>query len=304
MDTLYTVRFREVSGLSSFKFFFKIRPLVAEILHILRWGILFWATLYIYIIHVNKLLSCGFIFVDTQVKVYCKQRVNIQTKDLIYLFSTISVRPIISIFDALIFAKFSGLVEIWLLLSAKLNLKNFQSPKWANRGDKMERESRRCNTQHTQYRIYYSNSRKRHVYKAVHCLQQRRICDAFVSRTLESQHCSLFVVWRVFITMQTLGFYIVTVHHSYLIDYILLPSVIQLMHKMTENNLSEYFIPFELLTSRINAFATMTESSRAGSPNLVWMSSRNVCLQQLEWLQPESSSLPENLLWYCPTISF
>jgi len=68
------------------------------------------------------------------------------------------------------------------------------------------------------------------------------------------------------------------------------------MHKMTENNLSEYFIPFELLTSRINAFATMTESSRAGSPSLVWMSSRNVCLQQLEWLQPESSSLPENLL--------
>jgi len=79
------------------------------------------------------------------------------TEQFIYV---ISVRPIISIFDALIFAKFSGLVEIWLLLSAKLNLKNFQSPKWANRGDKMERESRRCNTQHTQYRIYYSNSRK------------------------------------------------------------------------------------------------------------------------------------------------
>ena len=34
VDTLYTVRFREVSGLSSFKNFFKIRPLVAEILHI------------------------------------------------------------------------------------------------------------------------------------------------------------------------------------------------------------------------------------------------------------------------------
>jgi len=37
---LYTVRFREVSGLSSFKNS-KIRPLVAEILHIFWWGILF-----------------------------------------------------------------------------------------------------------------------------------------------------------------------------------------------------------------------------------------------------------------------
>jgi len=34
-----------VSALSSYKNFFKIRPLVAEILHIVWWGILFWATL-------------------------------------------------------------------------------------------------------------------------------------------------------------------------------------------------------------------------------------------------------------------
>ena len=40
----------------------------------------------------------------------------------------------------------------------------------------------------------------------------------------------------------------------------------------------------------LNASATMTESSRAGSPSVVWMSCRNACLQQLQWLQPELSS--------------
>jgi len=45
VDTLYTVGLREVSRLSSFKNFIKITPLVAEILHIVWWDILFWATL-------------------------------------------------------------------------------------------------------------------------------------------------------------------------------------------------------------------------------------------------------------------
>jgi len=40
LNTLYIIGFREVSGLSSFKNF-KIRQLVAEILHVVWWGILF-----------------------------------------------------------------------------------------------------------------------------------------------------------------------------------------------------------------------------------------------------------------------
>jgi len=39
-----------------------------------------------------------------------------------------------------------------------------------------------------------------------------------------------------------------------------------------------------------NASATSPQSSCAGSPSVVWMSPRNVCLQQLEWLQPELRS--------------
>ena len=47
MDTLYTTGLRKVSRLSSFNTFL-IRPLAAEILHIVWWDILFWASLYIY----------------------------------------------------------------------------------------------------------------------------------------------------------------------------------------------------------------------------------------------------------------
>ena len=51
-------------------------------------------------------------------------------------------------------------------------------------------------------------------------------------------------------------------------------------------------------------YSRLTPSSRAGCPSVVWMTSRNVCLQRLDWLQPELSSQPHNLLRHRPTISF